>query len=83
MVERPVHQRNMGIEGGVGASLHAAIAHRPLAHVIVRPRHRPVAPATGQLCRRLMRPELTPEAPFWQVGWHHYAVADAAELARK
>jgi len=37
---------------------------------------------TGQLCRRLVRPRLPSEAPFWQPGWHHYAVADAAELAR-
>ena len=37
---------------------------------------------TEQLCRRLVRPKLPPEAAFWQVGWHHYAVADAAELAR-
>ena len=37
---------------------------------------------TGQLCRRLVRPKLPPEAPFWQVGWHEYLVADAAELAR-
>lgn len=37
---------------------------------------------TEQLCRRLVRPKLPPEAPFWQVGWHDYPVADAAELAR-
>jgi putative transposase len=37
---------------------------------------------TEQLCRRLVRPTLPPEAPFWQAGWHHYPVADAAELAR-
>lgn len=37
---------------------------------------------TEQLCRRLVRPRLPPEAPFWQVGWHNYPVAAAAELAR-
>ncbi|MGI4864079.1 MAG: hypothetical protein ACRYFZ_09165 [Janthinobacterium lividum] len=37
---------------------------------------------TEQLCRRLVRPKLPPEAPFWQVGWFDYPVADAAELAR-
>ncbi len=37
---------------------------------------------TEQLCRRLVRPKLPPEAPFWQVGWHYYSVADEAELAR-
>ena len=37
---------------------------------------------TEQLCRRLVRPKLPPEAPFWQVGWHDYPVANAAELAR-
>ena len=37
---------------------------------------------TEQLCRRLVRPMLPPEAPFWQVGWFDYPVADAAELAR-
>lgn len=37
---------------------------------------------TEQQCRRLVRPKLPPAAPFWQVGWHHYPVADAAELAR-
>ena len=33
-------------------------------------------------CRRLVRPRLPPEAPFWHPGWHDYALADAAELAR-
>jgi len=33
-------------------------------------------------CRRLVRPKLPPGAPFWQVGWHDYPVADAAELTR-
>lgn len=37
---------------------------------------------TGTHCRRLVRPKLPPEAEFWQAGWHEYAVADAAELAR-
>lgn len=37
---------------------------------------------TEQLCRRLVRPKLPPEAPFWQIGWFDYPVADAAELAR-
>ena len=37
---------------------------------------------TGAACRRLVRPKLPPETPFWQVGWHDYPVADAAELAR-
>ncbi|RZK51263.1 MAG: hypothetical protein EOO59_15305, partial [Hymenobacter sp.] len=37
---------------------------------------------TEQLCRRLVRPKLPPEAPFWQVGWFDYPVADAAELTR-
>ncbi|MFD1873976.1 hypothetical protein [Hymenobacter bucti] len=37
---------------------------------------------TEQLCRRLVRPRLPPEAPFWQVGWFDYPVADAAELGR-
>ena len=37
---------------------------------------------TRQLCRPLVRLKLPPEALFWQLGWHHYAVADAAELAR-
>jgi REP element-mobilizing transposase RayT len=37
---------------------------------------------TEQLCRRLVRPKLPPEAPFWQAGWFDYPVADAAELAR-
>jgi REP element-mobilizing transposase RayT len=37
---------------------------------------------TEQLCRRLVRPKLPPEAPFWQAGWFDYSVADAAELAR-
>ncbi|RZK53806.1 MAG: hypothetical protein EOO59_12060, partial [Hymenobacter sp.] len=35
--------------------------------------------ATG---RRLVRPKLPPEAPFWQPGWHDLPVAEAAELAR-
>ncbi len=37
---------------------------------------------TAQLCRRLVRPKLPPEAPFWQVGWFDFPVADAAELVR-
>lgn len=37
---------------------------------------------TAANCRRLVRPRLPPEAEFWQAGWHEYAVADAAELAR-
>jgi hypothetical protein len=37
---------------------------------------------TGAACRRLVRPRLPPEAPFWQAGWHDYPVADAAGLAR-
>ena len=37
---------------------------------------------TEQLCRRLVRPKLPPEAPFWQVGWFDLPVADAAELTR-
>lgn len=37
---------------------------------------------TEAACRRLVRPKLPPEAPFWQVGWHDYPVADAAELTR-
>jgi len=37
---------------------------------------------TEQLCRRLVRPKLPPEAPFWQAGWFDYPVADAGELAR-
>jgi putative transposase len=37
---------------------------------------------TEAACRRLVRPKLPPEAPFWQVGWFDYPVADAAELAR-
>lgn len=37
---------------------------------------------TEQLCRRLVRPKLPPEAPFWQAGWFDYPVADAAELTR-
>lgn len=36
----------------------------------------------GLACRRLVRPKLPPEADFWHPGWHHYPVADAAELAR-
>lgn len=37
---------------------------------------------TATACRRLVRPQLPPEAPFWHPGWHAYPVADAAELAR-
>jgi REP element-mobilizing transposase RayT len=37
---------------------------------------------TEATCRRLVRPRLPPEAPFWQAGWFDYPVADAAELAR-
>lgn len=37
---------------------------------------------TEAACRRLVRPKLPTEAPFWQVGWFDYPVADAAELAR-
>ncbi|MBJ6145859.1 hypothetical protein [Hymenobacter sp. BT559] len=37
---------------------------------------------TEAACRRLVRPRLPPEAPFWQGGWFDYPVADAAELAR-
>ena len=37
---------------------------------------------TGANCRRLVRPKLPAEADFWQVGWHDYPIADAAELAR-
>ncbi|AMR28261.1 hypothetical protein A0257_14970 [Hymenobacter psoromatis] len=37
---------------------------------------------TAAACRRLVRPKLPPEAPFWQPGWHDYPVADAAELTR-
>jgi REP element-mobilizing transposase RayT len=37
---------------------------------------------TEAACRRLVRPRLPPEAPFWQAGWFDYPVADAAELAR-
>ena len=37
---------------------------------------------TEAACRRLVRPKLPPEAPFWQAGWFDYPVADAAELAR-
>ncbi|GAB3635424.1 hypothetical protein GCM10027422_10140 [Hymenobacter arcticus] len=37
---------------------------------------------TAAACRRLVRPKLPPEAPFWQPGWHDLPVADAAELAR-
>ena len=33
-------------------------------------------------CRRLVRPRLPPDAPFWQGSWHDYPVADAAELTR-
>ncbi|WP_223652474.1 hypothetical protein [Hymenobacter psoromatis] len=33
-------------------------------------------------CRRLVRPRLAPDAPFWQGSWHDYPVADAAELTR-
>ena len=37
---------------------------------------------TGTNCRRLVRPKLPPEAEFWQVGWHEYAVQNAEELVR-
>ena len=37
---------------------------------------------TEQLCRRLVQPKLPPAAPFWQVGWLDYSVADAEELTR-
>ena len=37
---------------------------------------------TAAACRRLVRPKLPPEAPFWHLGWHDYPVADAAELLR-
>ena len=37
---------------------------------------------TEAACRRLVRPKLPPEAPFWQAGWFDYPVADAGELAR-
>ena len=37
---------------------------------------------TGTACRRLVRPQLPPEAEFWQVGWHELAVLDTAELVR-
>ena len=37
---------------------------------------------TGTACRRLVRPELPPEAEFWQVGWFEYEVKDEADLTR-
>ncbi|MDJ0367860.1 hypothetical protein QMK33_22170 [Hymenobacter sp. H14-R3] len=37
---------------------------------------------TAAVCRRLVRPKLPPESPFWQPGWHDLPVADAAELTR-
>ena len=37
---------------------------------------------TAAACRRLVRPKLPPEAPFWQPGWHDLPVTEAAELAR-
>lgn len=32
--------------------------------------------------RRLVRPRLHPETPFWQPGWHEVPLRDAAELSR-
>jgi len=32
--------------------------------------------------RRLVRPRLHPETPFWQPGWHEVPLRDDAELAR-
>jgi len=32
--------------------------------------------------RRLVRPRLHPETPFWQPGWHEVPLREAAELAR-
>lgn len=37
---------------------------------------------TAAVCRRLVRPKLPPEVPFWQSGWYDLAVTEAAELAR-
>ncbi|MGI4834914.1 MAG: hypothetical protein ACRYFK_15780 [Janthinobacterium lividum] len=37
---------------------------------------------TEAACRRLVRPQLPPEAPFWQPGWHEVPLADADELTR-
>jgi putative transposase len=37
---------------------------------------------TDQLCRRLVRPKLPPEAKFWQAGWLDYVIADEPELGR-
>jgi len=37
---------------------------------------------TAANCRRLVRPKLPPEAPFWQTGWHDFPIADEAELTR-
>lgn len=37
---------------------------------------------TDQQCRRLVRPKLPPEAPFWQPGWLEVPLLEAAELAR-
>lgn len=37
---------------------------------------------TEAACRRLVRPQLPPEALFWQPGWHEVPLADEAELAR-
>lgn len=37
---------------------------------------------TDQLCRRLVRPKLPPEAKFWQTGWFEYIIDDEAELGR-
>ena len=37
---------------------------------------------TEAACRRLVRPQLPPEACFWQPGWHEVPLADTAELDR-
>ena len=37
---------------------------------------------TEQQCRRLVRPKLPPEAPFWHPGWLEVPLLDAAELTR-
>ena len=37
---------------------------------------------TEASCRRLVRPQLPPEALFWQPGWHEVPLADTAELTR-
>lgn len=37
---------------------------------------------TEAACRRLVRPQLPPEASFWQPGWHEVPLADTAELNR-